>query len=104
MSRDTVVTATIAAPDSAICAIDHLAENFAVGFGVVRSGDCTFKVQHTFDNIWDPRVTPTWFDHSSVFGKTANTDGNYAFPVRGIKVVITAGSTGSAVMTVLQAR
>ena len=104
MSRATTVVATIAVPDSAIVPIDHLAENFAVGFGVVRVADCTFKVQHTFDNIFDPAVTPTWFDHSSVVGKTANTDGNYAFPVRAIKVVVTAGTTGSATMTVLQAR
>lgn len=104
MSRDTTVTATIAVPNSATVVIDHLAENFAVGFGVVRTGDCTYKVQHTFDDIFNPSVTPTWFDHASVTGKTANSDGNYAFPVRGIRVAITAGTTGTAVMTVLQAR
>jgi hypothetical protein len=104
MSRVSTVTATIAVPNSPAVVIDHLAENFAVGFGCVRGGDTTFKVQHTFDDIMDASVTPTWFDHSSVTGKTANTDGNYAFPVRAIRVAITAGTTGTVVMTVIQAR
>lgn len=103
-SRTSVVTATIAAPDSGIVLIDHLAEQFAVGFGCVRSGDATYKVQHTFDDVMNPLVTPTWFDHATVTGKTANSDGNYAFPVRAIKAVVTAGTTGGVVMTVMQAR
>ena len=47
-------------------------------------------------------ATATWFSHATVVAATANADGNYAFPVRGIRVNLTAG-TGSVVATLLQA-
>ena len=73
---------------------------FNVGFGVVASGTVTYSVQHTFD---DPAVGfTTWFSHPSVAAETANAYGNYAFPVTGIKVLVTAGS-GTATMNLIQA-
>ena len=74
---------------------------FNVGFGVVVTGTVTYTVQHTFDNPWTT-TSPVWFDHPTVAGEIANADGNYAFPVAGIKVVVTAGS-GTAQLTVIQA-
>lgn len=64
---------------------------FNIGVGcVVVSGSPTYKVEHTFD---DPQgSSKTWFDHASLTGKTANADGNYAFPVRGIRLSVTSGS------------
>ena len=71
-----------------------------IGFGVVVSGTVTYTVQHTFD---DPAVGfTTWFDHPTVASENANADGNYAFPVTGIKVAVTAGS-GTATMKLVQA-
>lgn len=76
---------------------------FNVGFGVViNSGTPTYSVQHTFDNVLDPTVTPTWFTHPTVATQTTNQDGNYAFPVAAIKLVITTGS-GTATMNLIQA-
>lgn len=73
---------------------------FNVGFGVVVSGTVTYSVQHTFD---DPAVGfTTWYSHPTIALKTDNQDGNYAFPVTGIKLLVTAGS-GSATMNLLQA-
>lgn len=73
---------------------------FNVGFGVEADGDVTFTVQHTFD---DPAIGfTTWYSHPTVVDETANADGNYAFPVTGIKVLVTAG-TGSATMQLVQA-
>ena len=73
---------------------------FNVGFGVVVSGTVTYTVQHTFD---DPAVGfTTWFSHPTVASETANADGNYAFPVTGIKLLVTAGS-GTATMSLIQA-
>lgn len=73
---------------------------FNVGFGVVVTGTVTYKVQHTFD---DPSVGfTTWFDHPTITGLSANADGNYAFPVSGVRVTVTAGG-GSATMNVIQA-
>lgn len=73
---------------------------FNVGFGVIASGTVNYTVQHTFD---DPAVGfSTWFSHPTVASKTDNQDGNYAFPVTGIKVLVNSG-TGTATLKLVQA-
>lgn len=68
---------------------------FNVGFGVVVSGTVDYTVQHTFDGA-------NWFDHETIAAQTANADGNYAYPVAGIRVTVNSG-TGSATLTTIQA-
>lgn len=73
---------------------------FNVGFGVVVSGVVTYTVQHTFD---DPAVGfSTWFPHPTIAAQIANADGNYAFPVTGIRLTVTAGA-GTATLKLVQA-
>lgn len=73
---------------------------FNVGFGVVVTGTVNYTVQHTFD---DPAVGfSTWFSHPTVASLAANADGNYAFPVTGIKVLVNSGS-GTATLNLIQA-
>ena len=73
---------------------------FNVGFGVIATGTVTYTVQHTFD---DPAVGfNVWYSHPTIAAKTDNQDGNYAFPVTGIKVLVTAG-TGTATLNLIQA-
>lgn len=73
---------------------------FNVGFGVEVTGTVDYTVQHTFD---DPAEGfTTWFSHPSVAGETTNQDGNYAFPVTGIKVLVNSGS-GTATLKLIQA-
>ena len=73
---------------------------FNVGFGVIATGTVTYTIQHTFD---DPAVGfSVWYSHPTIAAKTDNQDGNYAFPVTGIKVLVTAG-TGSATLNLVQA-
>ena len=71
-----------------------------IGFGVtVDSGSPTYTVQHTFD---DPAVGfTTWYPHPTVATETTNQDGNYAFPITGVKVVVTG--TGSVTLSLVQA-
>lgn len=88
---------------SAWIPMDYVQAPFAVGIGCVVTGTVNFTVQHTFDNVQDSAVTPTAFDHSTVAAKTANTDGNYAFPVRAVRLKQSSGS-GSVTMTVIQGR
>jgi hypothetical protein len=76
---------------------------FNVGFGVVVTGTVTYNVEHTFDNIYDPTVTPTWFQHSTVTAQSTNKDSNYAFPVRAIRLNVTANTAGTATLTLIQA-
>lgn len=73
---------------------------FNVGFGVLVTGTVNYTVQHTFD---DPAVGfSTWFSHPTVASQAANADGNYAFPVTGIKVLVNSGS-GTATLKLVQA-
>lgn len=75
---------------------------FNVGFGVVVSGTVNYTVQHTFD---DPAVGfTTWYSHPTIASKTDNQDGNYAFPVTGIKLLVNSGAgTYSATLNLVQA-
>lgn len=73
---------------------------FNVGFGVVVTGTVNYTVQHTFD---DPSVGfTTWFDHPSVASESTNQDGNYAFPVTGVKILVNSGG-GTATLNLIQA-
>jgi hypothetical protein len=73
---------------------------FNVGFGVKVTGTVNYTVQHTFD---DPAVGfTTWYSHPTIAAKTDNQDGNYAFPVTGIKVLVNSGA-GTAEMNLIQA-
>ena len=71
-----------------------------IGFGVIVTGVVTYSVQHTFD---DPAVGFTvWYTHPTIAAKSDNQDGNYAFPVTGIKILVTAGA-GTATLNLIQA-
>ena len=73
---------------------------FNVGFGVIVSGTVNYTVQHTFD---DPASGfSTWFSHPTIASETTNQDGNYAFPVTGIKLLVNSGS-GTATLNLIQA-
>jgi hypothetical protein len=82
--------------------MDTYCNPFNVGIGIVVSGTVTCTVQHTFDETNAPGGIVTWFPHPTIAGKSDNQDGNYAFPVSGIKVLVTAG-TGTATLTMIQA-
>jgi hypothetical protein len=82
--------------------------NFKIGFGVVASGTVTYTVRHTFDSpvdfngSADYAANADWFDHEFVVDQTASADGNYNYPIQGIKLSVTAG-TGTATLKALQA-
>ena len=86
---------------SNVLPMDTYISPFNVGFGVVVTGTVTYSIQHTFDNV-QTVASPVWFSHPTIAAKTDNQDGNYAFPVAAIKVLVTAG-TGTATATVIQA-
>ena len=72
---------------------------FNVGFGVIVSGTVNYTVQHTFD---DPAVGfTTWFPHPTIASQASSQDGNYAFPVTGIRLTVNSGG-GSATLKLIQ--
>lgn len=71
---------------------------FNVGFGVDVTGNADFTIQHTFD---DPGVGfTTWYSHPTATGNS-DTDGNYAFPVSGVKVLVNSGD-GTVTLNLIQ--
>ena len=97
-----IVLAQTGSGSSSAAPMDHYITPFNVGFGVVTSGTVTYTVQHTFDDVFNAAVTPTWFSHPNIAAQTASADGNYAFPVRAIRVNVSSGS-GTATLTIIQA-
>lgn len=93
VANGSTISSTVFVPDR------HL-NPFNIGFGCVVTGVITYSVQHTFD---DPLTvaSPTWFNHALVVNQTTTQDGNYAFPIAGIRVTSTAGS-GSLVAKFIQ--
>lgn len=65
-----------------------------ISYGVAVSGTVTYTVQHSLDGA-------TYFDNSDNAAQTAAQDGNYVFPVRDVRVNVTAGS-GTATLHVRQ--
>jgi hypothetical protein len=75
--------------------------NASVGC-VINSGTATYTVEHTFDDVFDATVTPVAFSNTGISAATTNKDGNYAFPVRAVRLNITAGTSPVVTMTILQ--
>jgi hypothetical protein len=78
---------------------------FNVGFGVSVTGTVSYTVQHTFDDVFAKNFNPataTWFNHEDLVSQTTNQDGNYAFPVRAIRLNV-GSSTGTVTITLIQA-
>lgn len=83
--------------------VDNYQNPFSLALAIVVSGTITYDVEHTFDDIFNPTVTPTAFKHSVLVSQTTNKDGAYTAPVRAVRLNNTAG-TGTATLTLLQGR
>src|ERR1700747_410478 len=83
--------------------MDREQAHFTVGIGCVATGTVTYSVEHTFDDVQNSAITPTAFQNSALTAQTASAFGNYSFPVRAIRLNVTAGS-GSVTMTLIQSR
>lgn len=73
---------------------------FSVGFGVIVDATVNYTVEHTFD---DPAIGfTTWFPHPTIAALAVDADGNYAFPVTGIRLTVNSGG-GTATLKLIQA-
>lgn len=82
--------------------LDLYQKPFNVSMAVEVTGDVTYSVQWTVDDIWNPAVVPVWFAAATnLTGATDNQAGSLESPVTAVRLSVTAG-TGSAAFTVLQ--
>jgi hypothetical protein len=73
---------------------------FQIGMGATVAGTVNYTVQHTYD---DPYGTPAkWFNHATLAAQTADGEGAYTAPVRGIRLTVNSG-TGAVVLKLVQA-
>lgn len=86
---------------SQIIPLDRMQVRISVGVGTYVSGTATWSVQHTYDDITNSSVTPTWFTLSSLSSVTSNTDSKYDWPVQAIRLVVTGG-TGTVTLIAIQ--
>jgi hypothetical protein len=101
--RPTSISVTTTAA-SAWIPVDIYQSPVNIGIGCqLMSGTATYSVQHTFDDVFDPTVTPFAFDHATIDDSTTSAHGNYAFPIRAVRLKASAIS-GEVKMTVLQGR
>ena len=93
MPRITSVTQTGAGTSSALTFIRN--EKPRVAYTINVSGTVNYDLQHSLDGT-------NWVSNEDVTGLTANADGNYQFPVYGVRLVVNSGS-GSATLVLSQA-
>lgn len=100
--RVTVSSAAASAP----IPLNPLIGQFNVGLGAtVNSGTLTYQVQYTYDDVFSPSFvasSATWFTHSTITGKTANFDGVITTPCTAVRLNVTAYTSGSVTLTVIQ--
>jgi hypothetical protein len=77
---------------------------FNIGFGCAIATTCHYTIQHTFDNPFlVTAAARRWYPHEFVVAASGNTDGNYAFPVAGIRVEASSSNEGGVSVTLIQA-
>lgn len=97
-----IVVTQASAGTSAWIPLDDTKNPFQVGFGVVAAGTLTYTIEHTFDNVQNPAITPTAFPNATVTARTGNAQGNYTFPVTAVRINVTAFTGGSVTLTLVQ--
>ena len=107
MARPVRVTVS-SATSSKVIPLNTYGDPFNVGIGcdVSAGGSLTYTVQHTFDDVQSATFSPstaTWYSNSTLVSQTTDKDGNYSFPVTAIRLTVTAWTSGSVTMTVIQA-
>lgn len=76
--------------------------NLSYAVLLVGAATATFTVQYTLDDINNAAITPIWVaDPTNGSAQTANAGGSYSFPIRGLRVNVSALS-GTLRLAVIQ--
>jgi hypothetical protein len=105
MKRSSVIVTGIAVSPPVPVNTNVTPVNIGIGCIVSAAATVDYKVQHTFDDVFSPTfvaASATWFDHSTITGKTANFDGAYTTPIVAFRLNVSA-SDGTVTMSYVQA-
>ena len=81
--------------------MDYKQSPFSLGMSVTVNGPITYTIEHTFDDIYNPAVTPSVFKHPVLQAQAVSENGMYDFPIRAFRLKNTSG-VGSTTVTFLQ--
>jgi hypothetical protein len=88
-------------------ALDKYSTDQQASFYTAVTGTLTYDIEYTYDNVFDSSITPTAFKLTGATGLTAAKDGSAmpaaSQPVAAIRVNITAFTSGSVKLTLMQA-
>ena len=81
--------------------------SFNASLAVDVTDTIDYTIQHTFDDPFGATYNPyastaKWYNHDELAALTADQDGNYILPVRGIRAKVNSSSSGSLVLTIVQ--
>ena len=79
--------------------------NVSLAIDPVSTTTATYTVQYTFDDPFAASFTPAtavWFNHPDLTSESGNNDGNIAFPVRAVRLNVSA-TDGDVTFFVTQA-
>lgn len=89
--------------------VDNYQDNFKLGLqvGLTPAATLTYSVQSTMDDPYadyatDFNTDATWFDVTGMATQTSSVQGNIFFPVRAVRLRVTAYTSGTPTLTVLQ--
>lgn len=102
MSRRVVTAPISSVTTSPPIPLDAYHTPFNVGLGVVSTGTATYSVEHTYDDVLTGAAV-TWFTLSTMSGKTTSADATYQAPVSAVRLNVTAYTSGTVTMTLIQA-
>ena len=78
--------------------LNYIATPFSISLSVVVTGTINYTVQHVFQDIYAAfPSTLTWFNQMTLVTDTTNGDSNYAFPVRGTRLLINSVTAGATI-------
>lgn len=109
MARDFVYTITASAGGTTYspCYVpDFHQVPFGVSLMVVSNGSAAYTVQHTPSDPWATNLNASaaagaWFNHAYIVD-AATAQGNYAFPVKGIRMSLAAAASAQATIYIIQ--
>ena len=80
--------------------LSYVNQTFSVGMGITVSGTIDYTVQHTFTDLFDKTLPypPNWFNHSFLITQTTSADGNYAFNVLAVRMLLNSFTAGATVI------
>lgn len=106
--KQTIVASAGGKTYSPVFVPDYHSNGFYVSLLIDAQGSANYTVQHTADSPWEqnlnsPTNTAVWFNHEFLVAETtARTDGNYAFPVKGIRLALSSAASASATFWIVQ--